>query len=187
MKIVIRSIELLTTIVGNVGAWVMVPLVLSMVYEVAARHVFNAPTMWAYELGYMLAGSSYMFGIAYCLKQGAHIRVDFIYGQLSLKKRAAIDVAGYLVLLMPGLLWLDFGLFEYATEAYEYGEVTGESAWNPLVWPFRTVWVIGFFVFTLQVVAEMLKGALILMGEVSGSERTGTETEAGTGAKGLDK
>ena len=175
MKIVIRAVELLTSIVGNVGAWVMVPLVLSMVYEVAARHVFNAPTFWAYELGYMLAGSSYMFGIAYCLKQGAHIRVDFIYGQLSLKKRAAIDVVGYVLLLLPGLQWLDIGLYDYAVEAFEIGEVSGESAWNPVVWPFRSAWVIGFFVFTLQVVAEVLKGVLILMGESPDTTGTGTD------------
>tara|TARA_B100002003_G_scaffold178612_1_gene166548 strand:- start:223 stop:630 length:408 start_codon:yes stop_codon:yes gene_type:complete len=131
--------------------------------------------MWAYELGYMLAGSSYMFGIAHCLKQGAHIRVDFIYGQLSPKKQATIDVVGYLVLLMPGLLWLDIGLYDYAAEAYEFGEVTGESAWNPVVWPFRSVWVIGFFVFTLQVIAEVLKGVLILMGEAPGTAGTGTD------------
>ena len=137
--------------------------------------MFNAPTYWAYELGYMLAGSSYMFGIAYCLKQGAHIRVDFIYGQLSQKKRALIDVTGYILLLLPGLLWLDYGLYEYAVEAYDYGEVSGESAWNPVVWPFRTAWVIGFFVFTLQVVAEVLKGVLILMGESPGTTATGAD------------
>jgi TRAP-type mannitol/chloroaromatic compound transport system permease small subunit len=152
MRIVIKAVEWLTNIVGNLGAWVMVPLVLSMVYEVVARHVFGAPTVWAYELGYMLAGSSYMFGIAYCLKQGAHIRVDFIYGQLSQK-----------------------GLYDYAVEAYEYGEVSGESAWNPVVWPFRAVWVIGFFVFTLQVVAEVLKCVLILMGK--SPDGAGTKTD----------
>ncbi|MBT5265415.1 MAG: TRAP transporter small permease subunit [Rhodospirillaceae bacterium] len=151
----------------------MVPLVLSMVYEVGARHLFNAPTFWAYELGYMLAGSSYMFGIAYCLKQGAHIRVDFIYGQLSAKRRALIDVIGYAVLLLPGLLWLDYGLYSYAFEAYEYGEVTGESAWNPVVWPFRTTWVIGFAAFTSQVLAEILKGVSVLLGDVPDE----TETE----------
>jgi TRAP-type mannitol/chloroaromatic compound transport system permease small subunit len=174
MRIVIRAVEWLSTAVGNVGAWVIVPLVLSMVYEVAARHIFNAPTFWAYELGYMLAGSSYMFGIAYCLKQGAHIRVDFIYGQLSPKKKAVIDLVGYLVLLLPGLLWLDFGLYGYAVEAYEYGEVSGESAWNPVVWPFRSVWLIGFLVFTLQVFAEVLKCVLILIGKSPDGAGSGT-------------
>ncbi len=163
MKPLVRAIEAITTVVGNVGAWVMVPLIVSMVYEVIARHMFGAPTFWAYELGYMLAGSSYMFGIAYCLKQGAHIRVDFIYDKLKPKRQAVIDVVGYVVLLLPGLLWLDYGLYEYAHEAYEFGEVTGESAWNPVVWPFRSAWVLGFVVFTLQVIAEVLAALAVLL------------------------
>jgi len=165
MHFLIRAFERVTSVVGNVGAWILVPLILSMVYEVAARHIFGAPTFWAYELGYMLAGSSFMFGIAYCLKQGAHIRVDFIYGQLSPKGQAVVDLVGYVVLLLPGLLWLDYGLYAYAREAFEYGEVTGESAWNPVIWPFRTVWTLGFFVFTLQVFAEVMKSVLVLMGD----------------------
>ena len=165
MKPIIRVIEAISGIVGNVGAWIMVPLIVSMAYEVIARHVFGAPTYWAYELGYMLAGSTYMFGAGYCLRQGAHIRVDFIYENLSPKRQAAVDIGGYVMLLLPGLLWLDFGLYEYAQEAFVDGEVTGESAWNPVVWPFRTTWVIGFVVFTLQVIAEVLKAVIVLLGD----------------------
>lgn len=161
MKSLVRAIEAITSVVGNVGAVILAPLILSMVYEVVARHVFGAPTYWAYELGYMLAGASYMFGIAYCLKQGAHIRVDFLYGQLRPRYQAGIDIVGYVALLLPGLIWLDIGLYDYAREAYDYGEVTGESAWNPVVWPFRATWVLGFVVFTLQVIAEVLKSIVV--------------------------
>ena len=74
----------------------------------------------------MLAGATYMFGAGYCLRQGAHVRVDFIYSNMSPKLQAAVDIGGYVMLLLPGLLWLDFGLYEYAQEAFVTGEVTGE-------------------------------------------------------------
>lgn len=175
MKPLVRAIEAITALVGNVGAVILAPLILSMVYEVVARHIFGAPTFWAYELGYMLAGASYMFGIAYCLKQGAHIRVDFIYGQLRPRHQAIIDIVGYVALLLPGLIWLDIGLYDYAVEAYQYGEVTGESAWNPVVWPFRATWVLGFVVFTLQVIAEVLKSAVVVATNEPWQQQSGGE------------
>ena len=55
----IRAIEGFSTIVGYIGAAVMAPLIVSMVWEVVARHAFAAPTYWAYEVGYMLAGTTY--------------------------------------------------------------------------------------------------------------------------------
>ncbi|MBN06160.1 TRAP transporter small permease subunit [Ponticaulis sp.] len=157
-----RFIERISYIVGLIGAWVMAPLVLSMVYEVIARKLLDAPTFWAYEVGYMLAGTTYMFGMAYCLKVGGHIRVDFIYEGLSLKRKAVVNLVGFLVLMLPGAIWLTWGLYEYAVEAYVTNEVSGESAWNPIIWPFRTVWVIGYAALCLQCVAEVLKNILVL-------------------------
>ena len=157
-----RFIERISYIIGLIGAWVMAPLVLSMVYEVIARKLLDAPTFWAYEVGYMLAGTTYMFGMAYCLKVGGHIRVDFIYEGLSLKRKAIVNLLGYLILMLPGAIWVTWGLFGYAIEAYDANEVSGESAWNPIIWPFRAVWVIGYAALCLQCVAEVLKNILIL-------------------------
>ena len=53
---------------GQVGAWIVVVLIGAMVYEVIARYFFGAPTQWAFEVAYMLMGTSFMLGIAYCLQ-----------------------------------------------------------------------------------------------------------------------
>jgi TRAP-type mannitol/chloroaromatic compound transport system permease small subunit len=164
MNRLIRGIETLSTGIGVIGAWVLAPLILSMVYEVLARHLFNAPTYWAYEVGYMLSGTCYLFGMAVCMKERGHIRVDFIYDNIGPRGRAAVDIFGYIVLLLPGALWVTYGLYEYAEEAYISGEVSGESAWNPIIWPFRVVWLIGFGAMTLQAVAELLRSICILFG-----------------------
>ena len=164
MLAIVRWLERFSGLIGNIGAWVMLPLVLSMVYEVIMRHFFNAPTFWAYEVGYMLAGTTYMFGMGYCLRQGGHIRVDFIYDNLSLKRKALVNFLGYIILMLPGSIWITIGLYDYAVEAYVSGEVSGQSAWNPIIWPFRTVWVIGFLSLTLQAVSEVLKNYLIMQG-----------------------
>ena len=36
------------------------------------------------------------------------------------------------------------GSFEYWLEAYKMNERTGESAWNPIVWPFKFFFTFGF-------------------------------------------
>ena len=47
MVAIVRFIERISGVVGFIGAWVMLPLILSMVYEVFARKLFDAPTFWA--------------------------------------------------------------------------------------------------------------------------------------------
>ena len=160
----IRGIDTISTWIGYIGAWLMAPLILSMVYEVLARHLFSAPTFWAYEVGYMLAGTCYLFGMGYCLKERGHIRVDFIYDNIGPHGRAFVDVIGYLFLLLPGALWVTWGLAEYAYDGFVSDEVSGESAWNPLIWPFRMAWAVGYATLCLQACAELLRAARVLFG-----------------------
>ena len=69
-------IERISGVCGKITAWLVVPLILATVYDVAARYLFNAPTQWAYEVGYMMMGAHALLGMAYTLREGGHIRID---------------------------------------------------------------------------------------------------------------
>ena len=148
---------------AKVGAWIILALIAAMVYEVFSRYVRDAPTKWAFEMAYMLMGTSFMFGLAYCLQMRRHIRVDFVYDHVPLRARAFIDLFGYLFLI-PMLLWLCGGLWEYFHDAYKVNESSGESAWNPIIWPFKFTFVIGFVLLLMQCVVEILKSLMVLVG-----------------------
>ena len=80
-----RLLEITTWIDGFTDAtglwiaWLNLPLVLAVSYEVVARYFFNAPTIWVFDVTYMLYGTIFMLGAAYALHKGAHIRTDFFF------------------------------------------------------------------------------------------------------------
>lgn len=157
METVCRCIDRLNAATGLIAAWLIVPLIAAMCFEVVSRYVFNAPTIWAYELTYLLTGSGWLLGMAYTLSRGAHIRIDVVYLSLSPRRRALVDLAGYVLLLLPFIIWLTFTLEDRALTAWRSGERTGGSAWNPPLWPFRTVFFLSFAFLALQIVAEVLR------------------------------
>ena len=160
----IRAIERLSKVFGYIGAWIIAPLIVSMVWEVISRRFFDAPTMWAYEMSYMLMGTSFIFGLAWTLRMRRHVRVDFLYDHVSLKKQSIIDLVGFAFLALPATILLLGGLWDFLVYAYERDLRSGQSAWNPLVWPFRAGFVIGFALLLLQTISEILKCILVLMG-----------------------
>lgn len=165
MQKVLSLIDRITGSVGVIAAWLVVPLVLATAYEVFTRYALNAPTVWAFEIGYMMMGSHFLLGAAYTLREGSHVRVDLIDNFVSPKVTAGIRTAGYLFLLLPCLLWLSWGLWEYFDTAWVKNETSGHSSWNPVVWPYRLVFLISFLVLTLQVVGEIIKGFQIVSGK----------------------
>lgn len=141
---------------GWVAAALVLPLIFASVYEVGSRYLFNKPTIWAYEIGYMAMGACFLLAAAHTLVVGTHVRIDVLYMHMSRRTRAFFDLLGYAVLFLPLGVWLTYQLGLYALEAYHSGEHSGESAWNPVIWPFRTVFFLSFAALTLQAFAEAL-------------------------------
>lgn len=75
---------------GRAASWLVMPLILGVTYEVFARDALNAPTVWAYDLAYMLYASIFMLGAAYALRRGAHVRADFLYNGFTARERRRI-------------------------------------------------------------------------------------------------
>ena len=164
MLIFIRVVERISGGFGMVAAAIIAPLILATVYEVFSRYLFNAPTIWAYELAYMAMGTNFLLGAAFTLRERGHIRIDLVYAHLSPKGRALIDTIGYTFLVLPVSWWLSWGLWNYAYNAFLSGETSGESAWNPIIWPFRLVFFLGLLMISLQATVELIKAVYILCG-----------------------
>ena len=169
MDTLTRLIDRVSIAAGQLTAWLLVPLIAASVYEVGARYLFKAPTIWAFEIGYMVMGSHALLGIAYTLQSGGHVRIDALSSRFSPATQAKIDLLGYLVLL-PIVTWLTFGLWGYWREAFASGEGSGQSAWNPKIWPFRLIFFVAFTLFVLQVVAEILRSIQVIRGRGAGPQ-----------------
>ncbi|BEI33030.1 TRAP transporter small permease subunit [Polynucleobacter sp. HIN5] len=156
MNSLVKNIERVTGNVGILASFALVPLVLATTYEVFARYIFEAPTVWAYEVGYVLTGTHFLLGMAYTLQKGQFIRIDIFSQSMTAKTRALIDLFAYSVVL-PLMLWLTYGLAAHLISGFLRNERSGQSAMNMPVWPFRLIFLIAFALLALQVLAEIIK------------------------------
>ena len=155
----VRTLDGLALWSGRVFCWLIIPLVVGLTYEVIARYVFHAPTIWAYDVAYMLYGTHFMLGAAYTLYKGGHIRTDIFYQNWSARTRGIIDATLYLFFFFPGIaLFFWMGLQE-ALHAWEIREVSDASPWRPIIYPFKAVIPIALALLFMQGVSEFLKSA----------------------------
>jgi TRAP-type mannitol/chloroaromatic compound transport system permease small subunit len=172
----LRLIERISGLSGKTTAWLVLPLIAATVYDVVARYVFNAPTQWAFEIAYMAMGAHALLGMAFTLREGGHIRIDAFSQKFSQGTKALIDLVGYAVFVLPCLVWITWSLWDYWVKALVTHELSGQSAWNPIIWPFKLVFFVAFVLLVLQILAEIVKAILYLSGS-----RTSYEGAAGDG------
>jgi TRAP-type mannitol/chloroaromatic compound transport system permease small subunit len=162
MRALLKFLDLVSGTSGAVVAWLVIPLIGASCYEVFSRYVLDAPTLWAFEVGYMFMGTHFLIGMAYTLREGAHVRVDLFYARLSRKWQVLVDALTYLALVLPFSVWLTLGLWEKVLRAYASHERSGMSAFNPVIWPFRAVLCTAFALLALQALAQLIRCGMAL-------------------------
>lgn len=164
MRVLVRTIERISRACGYVASLLVLVLMWLMVYEVIMRYVFNAPTMWSFDLSTMTMGAIFVLSIAYTLLTDTHVRIDLLHPYFGRHAKPVVDLIGHGLVMLPLVVWLASRLWEYFYAGLVSQERTGASAWNPLEWPFRAVMFIAAVVWALQIVAEIVKAALELSG-----------------------
>jgi TRAP-type mannitol/chloroaromatic compound transport system permease small subunit len=165
----VRIIDKFTDNTGTWVAWLNVPLVLAVTYEVLARYLFNSPTIWSFDVTYMLYGTIFMLGSAYALHKGAHIRTDFFFERWSVRTRGAIDSVAYLVFFFPSIFIFLVVSGAEGWYAFEIGETSEQTPWRPVLWPFKWVVPLTCLLLLIQGVSETIKSVY--------AARTGIELE----------
>ncbi len=157
MALIVLLVDTLNLWVGRSVAWLVLPLMAAMVYEVTARYLFAAPTIWAYDVSRMLYGAMFMLGAAYALSRGVHIRADFLYRNWPVRAQGWVDTALYLLLYFPALLIFAKISFDYAAVSFARGERGMDTAWMPPLGPVKAALAAGVILLLLQGVAELIK------------------------------
>lgn len=153
----VRAIDAISEWSGRLFAWLVIPLMCGTTYEVIARYVFNAPTIWAYDMAYMLYGSHFMLGAAYTLLKGGHIRTDIFYQNWSPRRQGLVDALLYLLLFFPGMFFFLWMGAQEAAHSWAIGERSDASPWRPVVYPLKAALPLGALLLLIQGVSEFIK------------------------------
>ena len=159
---VIQVLEFPVVLIAKLGAWLIVPMTAGLVYEVVSRYIFNAPTIWAYDMTYMFSGALFMLGSAYALRQGSHVRGDFLLESLSPRWQATIDILLYIAVYFPAMALFFWASFTYAAQSVAQNETYPQSPWMPIIYPLKIVMPVTLALLLIQGVAEVLKTIWVL-------------------------
>jgi TRAP-type mannitol/chloroaromatic compound transport system permease small subunit len=168
-RAVIHVIDTIAEWVGVPVAWLIVPMTVAVTWEVVARHFFRAPTIWAFDVVYMLYGTHFMLGTAWTLKRVGHVRTDMLYQNWSVRRQNLIDAVGYFFFFFPAMILLFYFGWQEAYHSWQIRETSDASPWRPIIYPFKAVIPLTALLLLLQGIAELLKSLYAV--------RTGREWE----------
>jgi TRAP-type mannitol/chloroaromatic compound transport system permease small subunit len=158
---VLSVIDVINEQVGRLTAYVAVFMVLSVVYEVIARYLFNSPTIWSMEINqYLLCGYTALAG-GYALVYRSHVNVDILHQRFGVRTRAFLDILTslFFFLFIIVLIWKSGAM---AWEAWEYNEHSETLLEAPL-FPAKVVIPLGGLLILLQGLGKLIRDVRVLI------------------------
>lgn len=152
----LRLIDRTQILIGRLASYGFLVTMVVISYEVVARYVFSAPTIWAHELTITLTAAGFLIGGPYALVLGKHIRITSLYMHFPPSLRRAADLVSCVITLgyISGMIYAAWIVADRAWATME----TSASAWNqPTPVVTKTILVIASVLIAVQTVLQLLR------------------------------
>jgi len=152
----------LDKIVGNITAVLMLFVMANVFLDVVLRYFFHTGSIALQEMEWHLFAIMFLLGISYALVDEGHVRVDFIYDNLSVRKKAIINIIGTLFMLIPFALLITYGSFEFINDAYITNEISEDPGGLTHRWIIKAMIPLGFIFLIFSGIIYIIKNIIIV-------------------------
>lgn len=150
-----RSIDRIGEGLGRLAGWVYVATGLMIVWEVVARYVFVAPTIWAEELSRAALVWATFLPLAALLRAGSHIRITVLTDVLGAAGRRACALFSLVWIFIFCVVVVRWGVV-IAWDSWRVGRTTGSMLDVPN-WAIEAAVPFGFLLLGLQSLVEIVR------------------------------
>jgi C4-dicarboxylate transporter, DctQ subunit len=160
-KLFVRLLNALISVSAMMGGIFILITALLVGYEVIMRYVFDAPTLWTFDVTIFLIIYAAFLGSAFTLREGKHVRLEFFTHWL-----ARYPLPSRLLRILSNLIIIVFWLLATATAfrdtitAYKFSQVTQSYLRFPLILPLIAL-VLGGFLVLIQLFVDTVKLCLL--------------------------
>jgi TRAP-type mannitol/chloroaromatic compound transport system permease small subunit len=159
-----RGINLINRLIGNVFAWLAVAIVLVCFWVVVERYVFSTTRLWMQDLYPWLNGAMFTAVAGYALYRNDHVRVDIFYRTASDRRKALLDLIGVVIFLMPFAWAVWTYSWRFVNRSWGLFEGSANPGGMPGLFVLKTFILVFAAVIALQGLAMAIRSILILAG-----------------------
>ncbi len=100
----VRLIEAFVDGVGRVASWLILGVVATLFLQIPMREFVRYGHREVNDIGQVIHATVFMVGVAFAMRWDAHVRVDIFRQHMGPRTRAAVELAGILLFLVPWLV-----------------------------------------------------------------------------------
>ncbi|PTW54346.1 TRAP-type mannitol/chloroaromatic compound transport system permease small subunit [Breoghania corrubedonensis] len=159
---VARAVTQLNLWIGKWASLAIFAVFALLLTDVVLRYLVGRPAIWTAELAVLIFGVYAVISGGSLLARRGHVNVDIIYGSLSRRRKALLDILTWplFFLFVTILLWQGWEIAADSVADFE----RSNSVWKAPLWPTKIFIPVAALLLLLQGVVRLWGDVRILLG-----------------------
>lgn len=157
-------LDRIVSAIGSLAAWLCLPLIGVIVFDVITRRFFVLGSTKLQELEWHLHAVLFFLCIGWAYLKNAHVRIELVHEHLSRRTQLWIEILGCLLFLIPYSLIVLYHGVDWWERSWAIDETSDSATGLPYRWIIKAFLPIGFVFIFLGSLAVLLRKIVELFG-----------------------
>ena len=167
MRALVKLADILDAIVtwaGRIGAWASIPLIAIIIFDVVTRRFFVLGSTKLQEAEWHIHAVLFLLCIGITYIKDAHVRIDLVRENLSIRTQRWIELIGCLIFLIPYCGIVLYFSLDFVDRSWSINEASDSATGLPYRWAIKAFLPLGFLLMLLAGITVALRKIIELFG-----------------------
>jgi TRAP-type mannitol/chloroaromatic compound transport system permease small subunit len=172
------KLEKILEFIGKIGAWLSLPLIAIIIFDIISRRFFVLGSTKLQEMEWHLHAALFLLALGYAYVKNSHVRIEVIRESFSTKLKAILEVIGVLFFILPytGLI-VYFG-FDFVSRSFHMNEVSSALTGLSHRWVIKSFVPMGMAFLWLAGISVLCRNIAYLIGISKNNELISSTSQA---------
>ena len=167
MRLLLKLERFLNSIVmwvGRVGAWVAIPLMVVIIFDVVTRRFLVLGSTKLQEGEWHLHAVLFLLCIGFTYLKDRHVRISLLHERLSPTVQRWIEFIGCLIFVIPYCVIVFYFSIDFVERSWAVGEASDSATGLPYRWAIKAFMPLGLLFLLIAGIATLLRKFVELFG-----------------------
>ena len=159
-------LEKIVVIFGKIGAWLALPLIFIIIFDVITRRFFILGSTKLQEMEWHLHSALFLMALGYAYIRNAHVRIEIVREKYSPLIKSIFEILGILLFLIPYTILVIYYGLDFVSRSFNMNEVSSALTGLSHRWIIKSFIPVGMIILFIAGISILLKNIVFVLAKL---------------------
>ena len=164
LLMVSKTITKILTKIGMIGAWLSIPLIGIIIFDIITRRFLVLGSTKLQEMEWHLHTMIFLLALGFAYTRNAHVRIEVVREKFSQEVKSWLEILGCVLFLIPYTIMIIYFGLDFVERSFNLNEVSSALTGLSHRWIIKSFVPVGMILLWLGGCAVLLRNIAFIIG-----------------------